>query len=432
MNNMVHIYKFPTKIFTICLILLSTVIQSLSWAFWKSGFGIITSTYLSWGLILVILVIIFRYWLNGQLMIQKTEKKLYNLWFIICFIGIIRGLLVIDNYWTAKALIQSSFELFIPLLAIAFSSKDISSFFIKKWLIIAVPLFFLTLFIGGAQGASHFSYSIFLFLAFFISILPKKWIIIIGFITIYMLSFYITDRAQGLKAFVSIVIAIIWKFRYFIRNSILSIGNWCIWIGTIILIILFVSGTYNIFSESAKNDEGKYTTEIVRSDGTISIEDASADTRTGIYENVIESAIKNDYVWFGRTPARGNDGDYFGDEIAQITGKIERLKNEVCFPNIFTWLGIIGMGVYILFYLQAFRLALYKSRSKTMKILACFISFHFFLGWIEDCNKWDNNNVFIWMIIGMCFSQEFRNMTDNDFKIWILNCLPKKIIRIKL
>lgn len=429
---MTHIYKFPIKIFTVCLILLTTVIQSLGWAFWKTGLGVITSTYLSWGLILAILIILIRFWSKGLLMIQKTEKKLYSLWFIICIIGIIRGFFLIDNYWTAKALIQSSFDLFIPLLALAFASKDICSFFIKRWLVISIPLFILTLFIGGAQGASHFSFSIFLFLAFFIPILPKKWAFIIGFITIYMLSFYITDRAQGLKAFVSIVIAIIWKFRFYIRNSMLSFSNWCVWIGTIMLIYLFVTGSYNIFAESAEKEKGKHTTEIVRLDGSISIEDASADTRTGIYEDVIESAIKNDYVWFGRSPARGNDSELFGDIIAQITGKSERQKNEVCFPNIFTWLGLIGMGVYILFYFQAFRLALYKSKSKTMKILACFISFHFFLGWIEDNNRWDNNNVIIWMIIGMCFSQELRNMTDNDFKKWIIECLPRKIMNIKL
>lgn len=68
----------------------------------------------------------------------------------------------------------------------------------------------------------------------------------------------------------------------------------------------------------------------------------------------------------------------------------------------------------------------------TIKILACFISFHFFLGWMEDNNRWDNNNVLIWMIMGMCYSNEFRNMTDDEFKRLIISCLPRKIFGFKL
>lgn len=429
---MINKYKIPIKTFTTCLILLSTVIQSLGWAFWKTGLGIITSTYLSWGLTIVILLIIIRYCLNIPLNVRPNEKKIYILWLSICGVGIVRGLLVIDNYWTAKALMQSTLELLIPLMALIFSSKSICSFFIRKWLKIAFPLFLITAVIGGAQGTSHFSYSIFLFFTFFISVIPKKWSIIITLITIYMFSFYITDRAQALKAIMSICIAIVYFFRNHVRAYILSTANWVVWIATIVIVVLFVNGSYNIFSESAQNDKGKYTTEIIKADGSISVEDASADTRTGIYEDIIESAIKNDYIWFGRTPARGNDSSLFGNIIEKISGRAERLKNEVCFPNIFTWLGLVGMIIYILFYFQAFILALYKSKNMTIKILACFISFHFFLGWMEDNNRWDNNNVLIWMIMGMCYSNEFRNMTDDEFKRLIISCLPRKIFGFKL
>lgn len=426
---MIKKYKFPIKTFSICLIFLTTIIQSLSWAFWQSGLGIITSTYLSWGLLLAILFIIIRYWYHTPNNIPQNERKLYGIWLTISIIGIIRGILIIDNYWTAKALIQSIFDLSLPLLALIFSSKIICQSFIRRWLIISTPLFLISLIIGGAQGASHFSYSIYLFLAFFISILPKKWALLIGFIVLYMLSFYITDRAQGLKAAVSISIAILWKYRNYIHNTILRIINWSIWIATITLIILFTTGTYNIFSATSDKDKGKHITKIQKLDGSMSIEDISADTRTVIYESVIKSAIEHNYIWWGRTPARGNDSPYLRNAI---TGKYERLKNEVCFPNIFTWLGMIGMITYIIFYFQAFRLALNHSQSKTIKILACFISFHFFMGWIEDNNRWDNNNILIWMTIGICFSNEFRRMTDRSLKEWIIECLPKKIFKFKL
>jgi hypothetical protein len=431
-KHMINRYRFPEKLFIFSLTLLTTILCSIGLAFWKTGLGILTSTYLSWILICIIVFILLKYWNNSRIKIRQTENILYKLWLTILLIGLIRGILIIDNYWTAKALIQSTFDLLIPLMAIAFASKSISGRFIRYWLKYATPLFLLSLIIGGAQGVTHFSYSIYLFLSFFISMLPRKWMIFIGLILIYMLSFYITDRAQGLKVVASIIIAIAWKYKDFIFVPFLRVINWIIWICTFSLVILFVTGTYNIFSETSEKEKGKYTTEIKKLDGSTGTEDITSDTRSTIYESVIESAIKNDYVWFGRTPARGNDGNYFGDQISEITGKSERLKNEVCFPNIFTWLGLTGMFAYIFFYFQAFKLALYNSRSKTIKILACFISFHFLLGWMEDLNRWDNNNVLIWMTIGICLSNEFRSMTDNDFKKWIIDCLPKRILGFKL
>ena len=72
---------------------------------------------------------------------------------------------------------------------------------------------------------------------------------------------------------------------------------------------------------------------------------------------VIESAIKNDYVLFGRTPANGYDSIYFGEHLKYDLGtnKMQRFSSEVSIINIFTWNGLIGTLLYFLvFFISSF------------------------------------------------------------------------------
>lgn len=103
-------------------------------------------------------------------------------------------------------------------------------------------------------------------------------------------------------------------------------------------------------------NEGKYV-EIKIVNGEIRAEDLSVDTRTFIFEEVATSALRHNYLIWGRTPARGNDSRVFG--YASETGKNERHSNEVCHPNVFTWLGIIGLLLYSFIYFQSSYLAFF-------------------------------------------------------------------------
>jgi len=151
-------------------------------------------------------------------------------------------------------------------------------------------------------------------------------------------------------------------------------------------------------------------------------EDLAEDTRTFLYEEVISSAVYNQYVWQGRTPARGNDSEWFGafnaDELQ--TGKYERFENEACHLNVFTWLGLIGIILYSLIYLRSSFLAVYKSNNTLMKLLGVFIAFRWAYGWVEDFNRLDIMNISLWMMIAMGFSETFRQMNNEQFKKWIV------------
>jgi len=187
----------------------------------------------------------------------------------------------------------------------------------------------------------------------------------------------------------------------------------------ITMLYLGISGQFNIFEDLSSNT-GKYKETRIE-DGKVVEEDLAADTRSFIYIEVLGSAIKNNYFWCGRTPARGNDSATFGAAIAKDLGtdKKERHGNEVNFPNVFTWLGFIGMVLYCVIYLKSAYLAVYKSRNIFMKLLGVLIAFHFLYGWVEEPIRFDILSISIWMVIAMGFSEQFRYMTNQEFKNWV-------------
>ena len=131
------------------------------------------------------------------------------------------------------------------------------------------------------------------------------------------------------------------SFAYLYRNKIsskiLKIIHWGLYIITVIFLYLGITGHFNIFKDSISNKND----ETLLKNNVTSI---SADTRTSIYSDVINSAINNHYILFGRTPARGND-IYISFEKTTTSSSdqrhFERHINELCHPNIFTWLGLI-------------------------------------------------------------------------------------------
>src|SRR5690606_8010144 len=111
---------------------------------------------------------------------------------------------------------------------------------------------------------------------------------------------------------------------------------------------LALTGRFNIFNME-EYISGEYKTQTLI-DGKLEETSLTADTRTLLYQETLTSAIKNNYVWHGRTPARGYESPSFGAfALEQLkTGKLERFGSEVSILNIFTWTGIIGCILYFL------------------------------------------------------------------------------------
>lgn len=396
------------------LILVNSMISVDQWSHFPLG-----NTTLQWIINFSIIGLILWYKIKEFAPNNSKDYMIVTIYFIWMIAGIIRGMFVPENYWEWKQWIFGTFALSLPLLIYPFSNplilKKVLSFWIKYGILLFVVFFFWVI----PAEAYHFYLGPVILLSCFLPIVPKQWRLLLLILLLLLLLSDFGARSQVIKAAVALTISISFYFFKHVNRNFLKISHWLFYLVPILLLYLGISGNYNLF-EALSSNEGKYTQEALR-DGEIVEEDLSADTRTFIYMEVINSALVHNYVFWGRTPARGNDSEAFGEFNAEElkTGKYERHCNEVCFPNVFTWLGLFGMILYCLIYLKSSFLAVYKSNSIYMKLIGVFIAFRFAYGWIEDINRFDIANISLWMMIAMGFSEDFRRMNDKEFNGWI-------------
>lgn len=383
------------------------------------------STYLTWGLTFATIACVLWY---KKLYFHPDNTKDYRIvqiYFLWLIISIVRGIFAVENYWETKQLIEASSALAVPIFVYVFSIPEITQKTLHLWIRIALPAFAILIFFVDRE-AYHFYLGPVLLLSCFLPIIPKKWrIVFLGLLVVMMFADW-GARSQVIKATIALMISIAYLLSKYIKTALLKVVHWTCYIAPIIVLYLAISGIFNPFQAMTEKADGKYVQES-RITGVEGEEDIAADTRTAIYEEVIESAVKNDYVWQGRTPARGNDSWIFGRYSAEElkTGKYERHANEICHTNVFTWLGLIGVILYGLIYLKSSYLSVYKSNNIWMKLLGLYTAFRWAYGWVEDFNMFDIMNISLWMMIAMGFSEKFRQMDDQQFKEWVQKIFEK-------
>lgn len=387
----------------------------------------IGNTFVGFGIAFAMLGIVFWYGIVTK-SFADSELRLCGVYLIWLVISIIRGFFVAENYWEYKQLVAGSLALSMPLFVFYFKEPLCLSLALQKWNNWFSPLFFLFFFWVISSDAYHFLLTPILLYGCFFKNLPAKWKVFVGIGLTLMLLGDFGARAQVMKAIATILCAVTFSYRGCVREYLLKIIHWLCYIGPIVLLILGISGTFNVFKDSvSEKSYDKYTqTKVIN--GQVKRENLAADTRTFIYEEVILSAIKHDYVLFGRTPARGNDSFRFGTYGAEElkTGKYERHSNELCHLNVFTWLGLIGLFLHCAIYLLASYRAVYYSKNKFVKYIGIMVAFNWALGWIENFTRFDIMNLTIWIMISICLSRCFREMNDAQFVDWFRFLFSKK------
>lgn len=383
-----------------------------------------SSLTISWLVDFSIIFIIFLYKkkLSNKIsiFINRVDLNIITIYFAWVIFNSIRGAFIINNYWELKQLITGILSLSLPIFLYPFTNARILNITLKYWFKYAIILFIiLTPFL--MKGTYHLFLAPLFLISCFLPILPKKWKIICVTLLVTMLFIDLSARSQVIKSGIVLLFACGIYAHRFIPNNVIKIIHGAFYIIPIVLLYLGISGTFNIF-EDLSSYQGKYVEKKVEN-GEFVEEDLSTDTRTFIYVEVIESALKHNYIICGRTPARGNDTIFFEDNDMIKTGKNERFMNETCHTNIFTWLGLIGVVLYSLLYFRASYLSIYKSNNIYIKFLGLFIAFRWAYGWIEDVNNFNILGISIWMLIAMGLSNEFRLMNNKDFKKWLLRCL---------
>ncbi len=353
---------------------------------------------------------------------------IYLVWTLIC---IIRGLFEIKTYWILnqfiRGIIATSSPIIIFLFATPYNCYSILRVFNRFLLAVVLILF------GWALEKEANSFLLIpfylLYVCFFFD-MPQKWKWLTC-LAIFLIFINLEHRSGILKTLFTIMVLIISLLPSFIRNVSYNMIHWGCYLLPFVMIYLGWAGIYNMFNPN-QDVKSRYIS--VRYNGkpqnANDINELTQDSRTFIYFETLESAIKYDHLWIGRTPARGYSSPYFYNlfgtpEGASGIDEDERLMSEVGNLNTFSFQGIIGVIIVFFMYLWASFLALYKSHNKYVKMLAVLVAFHWAYGWVENVWNMLMVDITIMLTLSICYSPIFRNMTDAEFRLFIQDIFAK-------
>jgi hypothetical protein len=345
--------------------------------------------------------------------------KIYLIWAII---GIFRGVFIAENYYEWKQLFEKSCALLLPLFIPLFMNPFILQRTLTYWVKYALKLFIVLGFFINLASYGFYLPPLVIF-GIFYPTLNRKWkIITISLIVLVIFADPYEARSSVIKFSIVILIILSYYFKPLLTKPILRGLGKVIVIMPIIFLFLGLTGEFNVFNF-------KSYVAIENKDADLS------DTRSFIYEEQIASALNNNYVIWGRTPARGFDsifGERINEEIKKAGNtngailKNERQSCEVLFLNVFNYLGLIGVILYSLIYLVGGFLVLYKSNNLYIKMIGLYTLFRFTYGWVEDFNRFDIQSISLMMMIAMCYSNQFRQMTNKDITYWVRGIFDKR------
>lgn len=367
----------------------------------------------------------FLWWLlDGLILIKffvltRGQKRITPIFVFLLCVGVsfVYGVTwQAYTYWDWKLLVSNLMVFSLPLTVYVFLTPSILGsvlhFWLRRaWIILLILAPFLA---SDAFGRFLMPYS---FLALFFTVLNTRNRIIIAIAYGITITLGNESRSDMLKFSVCLLLG----FVYYIPIIRSIFKRWMkeivyvLWVLPIVMLGLGVTGVFNVFNiEEELGLEGTYMIKSSNSGEDVS---ALTDTRTFLYSEEITSAIKNNYVIQGRSMARGYDSLFFGDNDESKRG--ERGKCETSILNIFNYFGLIGVIIYFGIFVTASYKAIAHSKNVYVPIIGVYVAFRWLFGWIEDFSNFDLNYLFLWIMISICYSDEYRNMTNQEFIGWI-------------
>lgn len=397
--------------FSIILVSLSTIAGRLGMS---TGLQF-DNTYLWWSVHTLILFILWRW---RAFLVSYNNHRVYMLveyYLVYIIFSIIRGSFIAESYWEWKGLIHNSFGLFVPLVVYSASDKVLLQDYLRSYLKYVLPFFFIVAFfiVPGAYGA--YLAPVAFLLLFFPSIkLGGKAIVLV--FTIIVLTADLTARSHVIRFGFSTLLILYFYYHKIISLKLVETIRNLLFIIPIVLFTLAVTGRFNIFD---MNDyiSDDYVVESTNEKGELVEGNLKSDTRSFLYIDVLNTFVETRSWILGQSPAKGYETRHF-TSVYEVTGKEERPGTEVGILNIFLWTGIIGVILYTLIFYYASYLAINKSNNVYLRMIGLFVAFRWLYSWAEEISDFTLNYFFIWIMIGVCLSKSFREMTNNEISIW--------------
>ena len=393
-------------------ILLISVYSVLQWS--SLSMTVINNTFCWWFLQAMILYNLYRF------RSLEIKEKVLSLFLVYVVLSFLYGLYMAENYWHYKFLVRNFMIYLMPMSIYVFvypsRVQSVLRVWFKKALILLICI---SPFIYSDAWGNYLTP--FCLFALFHHLLPQKWryITILAFIVTFTLGW--ASRSCTIRFSVAFIIGVlfIWENS---RNVLLRQIKKIYVVLSLVPILFFILAITNIFNILNIDEEfglsQKY--EIFQSDKDAN-GSALEDTRTLVYIEVLNSALQNHYIIQGHSLARGYDSIMFGEALNEAMGnqfRGERPASETCILNVFTYMGIIGVILYMLIFMRSTFLAIFHSNNNYIKIIALFVLFRWIYSWIEELAFFNITYLMLWIMVAMCFSPYFRMMTNKDFKCW--------------
>lgn len=360
---------------------------------------------------------------------NKDNIIFIKIYLLYGFTTFIRGVFTINNLDDFSRLFGTSIYYYIlfPLI-IYYLNSYIFIKYVRSYVFYGIIAIIIISINGGGKGNSDVPHMIsgFYVIGLMLPYLnEKRWWILILSMLIYVLTTNMGTRINIVNCCFFFFLLILFYLKQslnFISKRLAII----FFLSPIILLILGITGIFNIFKIG-----DMIQTNIVVSGGVKkSDRDLLVDSRTSIYEDVFNELDEKNAYLIGLT-ANGKTQTSLSDidnaNFYEIY-KNGRPGTESGMLNQIQYGGILGLICYSLLFIRATYLAIWQSKNRYMILIGIYISFKYFLSFIEDRMDVGIHYFFIIIAIALSFSSRLRNFNDDEMKLYIRNIFNKKII----
>ncbi|HPR73357.1 MAG TPA: hypothetical protein PLX41_06805 [Bacteroidales bacterium] len=367
------------------------------------GLGILKNTVIylfAFGSIaLILFVYLATQWrcdLKGKSVLWLFE--LLFIWIIICFVRSlleIRSLEELKRYFLSNYMAISLFPVLFFIVGI--NAKYFYSvnriIFIYTALAVLISLPFINLF----ELMLFLTYPVF-FVIITYPLRSSYGKLLLVLFSVLIVIFSLTNRAGILRILLSFSAVIAFYLLTYAKLSRkwINVLVFCILMVPVISLYMGVKGQ-SVFQLALGENARSY-----------SQLDPYADTRTFLYFEVFQDLKMNNAFLFGK----GMNAGYYSAAFQTY----QRPIVEVCFLQVLLKTGIVGFLLYISIIISAIFKALSKSKSNYLKSLGLLLVGYTIMIFIENQIAYNLLNVLIWVVIGMCHSEELRRLTDKEIR----------------
>lgn len=227
----------------------------------------------------------------------------------------------------------------------------------------------------------------------------------------YLAIFGIYQRMDYLLVAAPIFIYCMIRFKIFMdKQKCIMLYHILMWIPVFFLIVA-LTGKFNVLKFDSYI-EGEYV--------SVSGENMTDDTRSFLYEEAIGSAIKHNYVIWGRTPGYGYDSKFVKDRkgsYEEVKGVFPQRYSEVFCVNIFTWCGVVGLVAWFIFFYWFGISTLKHAKNNYIRGLTIYVGLFWIIDWIGNHFAIiDHRFILLYIILSVCAQPQFQCMNDIEIR----------------